>query len=178
MNLISPIEARKRLMKIVSAEVGTIEHGGNNRGKRVVEYQRATWLKPGPWPWCAAFVCWCILQWLDDEEVCAALGIKYNDAAIEKWRPQTAGAFDFERWARSKGLQVLDETAEVRAGDLVVFDFSHIGFVAEDAHTRTLIIHTTEGNTNGKGLRDSLSGDGVWPKDRERQLARTFIRLI
>ena len=39
------------------------------------------------------------------------------------------------------------------------------------------IVHTIEGNTNGKGERDSLSGDGVWQKGRAMNLIRGVIRL-
>jgi hypothetical protein len=48
-----------------------------------------------------------------------------------------------------------------RAGDFVVFDFSHIGIVAADQKAVTDNIQTIEGNTNGKGERDGLAGDGV-----------------
>lgn len=169
----TPEEARKELVEIAEREVGIREQGGNNRGSRIVQYQRATWLEPGPWPWCAAFVCWCVKEWLDVAGVREYLGIKSPDA----WRPQTAGAFDFVRWARDKGLRVLAEQAEVKAGDLVIFDFSHIGIVSADAGAGSTFIHTIEGNTNGRGTRDSVNGDGVWQKTRARDLARNFIRL-
>lgn len=176
MNPIAPSTARHRLAKIAQAEIGTVEQGGNNRGKRVREYQEATWLKPDAWPWCAAFVAWCVSQWLGDEEVLAALNL--TEPRAEKWRPQTAGAFDLERWARGRGLDVLDENAEVRAGDIVIFDFSHCGIITEDAHAKSRTLRTVEGNTNGQGERDSAKGDGVWSKLRDRHLAKCIIRLI
>lgn len=176
MNPISPSEARARLVAIALAEVGVRESGGNNRGKRIREYQEATWLAPAPWPWCAAFVVWCIMIWLEDEEVRQALGVA--GPRVGRWRPQTAGAFDLENWARKNGLAVLPENAEARAGDIIVFDFSHVGFVSKDAHPSASVIATIEGNTNGRGQRDSTSGDGVWEKQRDRPLARSFIRLI
>jgi hypothetical protein len=58
----------------------------------------------------------------------------------------------------------------------VVFDFSHIGIVAEDSERGE--ITAIEGNTNGKGERDSESGDGVWRKYRARSLVKAFIRLV
>ena len=33
-----------------------------------------------------------------------------------------------------------------------------------------------EGNTNGQGARDSVTGDGVWEKTRAKNLVRKFIR--
>jgi hypothetical protein len=65
-----------------------------------------------------------------------------------------------------------------RAGDFVVFDFSHIGLVVEDQKSIVEKLSTIEGNTNGKGDRDSTSGDGVWAKQRERTLAKSYIRLF
>jgi hypothetical protein len=38
-------------------------------------------------------------------------------------------------------------------------------------------IVTIEGNTNGRGDRDSESGDGVWRKTRPKSIARNFIRI-
>jgi hypothetical protein len=161
------------LVGIAEAEIGTREQGGNNRGGRIVAYQKATWLEPDAWPWCAAFVCWCVKEWLSVPGVAESIGV----GNIEKWRPKTAAAFDFLRWAKEKDLQVLGENEEVHAGDLVIFDFSHIGIVMEDALKGSQFIQTVEGNTNGKGDRDSTSGDGVWCKKRPRTLARNFIRL-
>ena len=163
------------LINIASSQVGVKEEGGNNKGSQVVEYQKTTWLKPGPWPWCAAFICWCISEWLH-KDISAAdeLGIK----DIESWRPKTAGAFDFINWGKSKGLKVTDEKELAKAGDLVIFDFSHIGIVEEDQKKGERTIKCIEGNTNGKGERDSESGDGVWRKKRATNLVRAYIRLV
>jgi hypothetical protein len=65
-----------------------------------------------------------------------------------------------------------------RAGDFVVFDFSHIGIVAADQKVVTDNLQTIEGNTNGKGERDSVAGDGVWQKERAPQLTKSYIRLF
>ena len=166
----------KRLLEIATHEVGTHEVGGNNCGPRIVEYQSATWLKPAPWPWCAAFICWIIREWLKSPEVLAKLSLR-NNKEIENWRPKTAGAFDFERWAKEKGLMVLNKKSLAKAGDLVVFDFSHIGIVVKDQLSPDSI-ECIEGNTNGSGQRDSNAGDGVWRKRRAASLVRSFIRII
>jgi hypothetical protein len=163
----------RRLVDLALAEVGVREVGGNNRGPRIVDYQKATWLAPGPWPWCAAFQCWLVREWLKDPGVRRAFGLT-TDAEVEAWRPRTAGAFDFERWGRSKNQIILPESATAKAGDLVIFDFSHIGVVVTDQIGST--IESVEGNTNGKGERDSLSGDGVWRKRRARSLVKCYIR--
>lgn len=168
---------RQKLVDIALSEVGTREEGGNNCGVEVREYQAATWLKPGPWPWCAAFTCWVLREWLKIPEVIEAI----NDTVApefdpEHWRCRDASAFGWEKWARRKGLRVLPETWKAKAGDIVIFDFSHIGIVVEDQDGD--FIETVEGNTNGSGERDSERGDGVWRKRRHYSLVKSFVRFI
>jgi len=160
-----------KLVNIALAEVGTREVGGNNLGPRIREYQSATWLAPGAWPWCAAFVAWVLHEWLKDSDVLDAMKIRSPD-----WGCKDASAFGWEKWARAKGLKVIPETEKAQAGDIVIFDFSHIGIVVEDQTGDT--INTCEGNTNGKGERDSVSGDGVWRKTRAQSLTKCYIRLL
>lgn len=166
----------KELVNIAEAQVGSREAGGNNKGPEIVKYQQATWLKPDAWPWCAAFICWCIREWLKIESVKNEL--KLTDALITKWRPRTAGAFDFINWAKTNKLKTFDEKLPAKAGDIVIFDFSHIGLVVEDQKAGSKEIICVEGNTNGKGERDSESGDGVWRKTRSTSLVRAYIRII
>lgn len=159
---------------IALKEVGVQEVGGNNCGPRVREYQAATWLKPDPWPWCAAFVCWVIREWVKQ------IGPKdpiFGRWAIEAWRPRTAGAYDFENWAKERKLAVLPPKAEAHPGDIVVFDMSHCGIVVGDHAANSLFVDTVEGNTGPAGLRDSNTGDGVWRKKRSRTMIRSLIRI-
>lgn len=167
----TPEQLRDALARIAEGEVGVKEEGGANKGKRIQEYQRATWLDGTGWPWCAAFICWAVREWVRAPAVLA--GLKMDATAAERWRPKTAGAWDFVRWANEHGAQVVDENMSCRRGDIVVFDFSHIGLVVEDSSRGQ--ITTVEGNTNGAGSRD---GDGVWKKHRERSLVKRFIRLV
>ena len=167
---------RKKLANIAAAEIGVREVGGNNRGPKIVEYQSATWLKPAPWPWCAAFVCWVIKQWALTDNTRTLLSLT-NDRDFEKWRPKTASAFDFANWAKERDIQILGRSARALAGDLAIFDFSHIGVVIRDQSKGSTQIVTVEGNTNGKGERDSTSGDGVWRKMRRTRLVRSYIRI-
>lgn len=163
-----------KLVEMALAEVGTREEGGNNKGAQIVEYQTATWLAPGPWPWCAAFLCWILRKWLYSIPD-AAFMLSIPPDKVKEWRCQDASAFGWEKWAKAKGLKILPETAKAKAGDIVIFDFSHIGLVVEDQTGATF--RAVEGNTNGKGERDSESGDGVWLKTRNQSLAKCFIRL-
>jgi len=162
---------RKKLLAIAESQVGTKETG-RNTGKKVREYQAATTLPGTGWPWCAAFICWCIREWGKSPEVREALGL--TEAGFERWRPKTAAAFGFIDWARAKGLKILsDDPDEVlHDGDIMVFDMSHLALVRTDSGNT---IYTTEGNTGATGGRD---GDGVWSKTRTRDQARCFIRLL
>lgn len=167
----------KKLIEIAASQVGVKEEGGNNVGPQIKEYQKATFLNPGAWPWCAAFVCWCMREWLvKTYGVTEALGIEDTDTV--QWRPKTAGAFAFIDWAKRSKLYVTDEKELAKAGDIVVFDFSHIGIVEKDQVPGENYIHTIEGNTNVKGERDSYSGDGVWRKKRNVSTVRAYIRIF
>lgn len=170
------------LSAIAMAEVGVREEGGNNRGARVAEYQAATWLDNPKTPrneaegsaWCAAFIDYVIMKWLYQLpqkmliQVCKGL-------PADEWRPRTAGAFDLENWAVSRGLPVLPPHGRVVPDDLVIFTMSHCGIVVEPSLTRE--IHTVEGNTSAAGGRDSLTGDGVFAKRRPRSMVKCFIRM-
>ena len=64
------------------------------------------------------------------------------------------------------------ESNQLRTGDIMVFDMSHVGIVTGD---RGSVVNTIEGNTGATGSRD---GEGVWAKARQRREARTFIRIL
>lgn len=164
---------RQRLVDIAVAEVGFKETEGANLGPEVRKYQLASSLEPAAWPWCMAFVDWCVREWLRAPDVRAALKLA-DDAAVERWRPRTALAFGAETWAREHGLRVLEEGDQAQAGDIITFDFSHVGIVRLD-EVQGHPIQTVEGNTNGAGSRD---GNGVWLKARPDQLTRRYIRLL
>jgi len=164
-----------KLAEIAIREVGVREVGGNNCGPRVMEYQKSTWLEPGPWPWCAAFVDWCVREWATKH--IPAGDPLLGDRKVSDWRPRTAGAFDLERWAKSVGLEVRSPKASVQMGDLVVYDMSHCGIIVAGAHAGSLFVEAVEGNTGLSGLRDSSAGDGVFRKKRDRRMVRSLIRL-
>lgn len=158
----------ERLVLTALAEVGVKETGTSNRGPRVDEYQRATWLDEKDWgAWCAAFVCWCVRSAMNLEKIRETPGFK---------RPQTAGAFDFERWslAQDNTTQTAKPAGHsIQRGDLVIFTFSHIGIatsgVDEDGN-----FHTVEGNSNSAGSR---TGGMVCTNIRNVKLVRSRIRF-
>ena len=168
-------KALENLVKIALSQVGVKEKGGNNNGPQVRKYQAATSLKPASWPWCAALTSWIIREWLKDPENTEWLGLK--SMTPEKWRPKTAAAFGYIQWAKERPAttKVLSPKAKPQVADIVVFDFSHIGIITKVMSDGRFQV--VEGNTNGRGTRDSTSGDGVWLKTRSRSLVRNFIRI-
>jgi hypothetical protein len=170
-----PAGALEKLVALALSQVGVKEVGGNNCGAKVREYQSATNLKPAPWPWCAAFTGWLIQQWLKDKESVKWLNLK--TIPPEQWRPKTAAAFGYIEWAKNRPAttKILSSRSKPQAGDFAIFDFSHIGIV-----TKVLAdgrFQCVEGNTNGRGTRDSTSGDGVWLKTRTPSLVRGYVRI-
>jgi hypothetical protein len=157
-----------RLVEILKAEDGVREIPANsNKGARVQEYQAATWLSGTGWAWCAAFICWGVKK----------LG---EETALPFPRPRTAGAWDFERWARvdaaAGGVKIFKPRKAanpIKAGDIVVFTFSHIGLAIEDE--RGGFVRTVEGNTSTSGSRE---GGGVYLQRRAVSLVRSHIRLF
>ena len=164
-----------KLVEIAERELGKKETR-NNVGPKVRQYQASTNLDPGAWPWCAAFVCWAVEQWLADPANVKWLALKSTTPA--KWRPKTALAYGFIRWAEARPgtCSVLPDSAEPQPGDLAVYDFSHIGIVKRSLGDR---FEAIEGNTSGVRAdgTPSREGDGVYLKVRPRSLARCFIRI-
>jgi len=158
----------ERLVLTALAEVGVKEVGSTNRGPRVDEYQRSTWLDQKDWgPWCAAFVCWVIRASMNLEKIRETDGFH---------RPQTAGAWDFERWSLEQDNTT--QTAKpagraIQRGDLVIFTFSHIG-IATSAPDENGNFHTVEGNSNSAGSR---TGGMVCTNIRNVKLVRSRIRF-
>lgn len=165
------------MLEAAAGEVGVTELGGNNRGARIEDYQRATWLPTGPWPWCAAFMAWSLAR--------ALVRIGVEPARADAWRCRDGSAFGWISWAkRAKGCLVLVPGLPPQPGDIAVFDFNgptaagggHIGIVerADDWQSFT----TIEGNTGSAGLRETQDGkDGVFRKTRSGKSAVNFIRL-
>ena len=150
------------IASIAESQAGQKEVGDNG-GPAVEKYQRATWLPVGAWSWCAAFVCWVIKQAIEGR-------------AVTFTRPETAGAWDFERWCKSVDRTVMLKKpvdGDIKRGDVIIYTFSHIGIATgpPDEHG---MVPTVEGNTNGGGDRE---GDGVYCKVRKLSLIRSRIRF-
>lgn len=144
----------QNLVDIAVAELHNKEIGDNS-GPAVRKYQAATVEAPGRWPWCAAFVAWCIQQ------------AGYPDGQ----RFKSALAYDLETWGLQQNGVLLTEYNTAQPGDLVTYDFSHCGIVEFDRGDQIAVI---EGNTNDQGARE---GDGVYRRYRDRRLVRRFVRI-
>ena len=156
----------EKMVRLAREEIGVSEVDGSNCGPRVDEYKAATWLDADKgWPWCAAFICWLVREAMEEEDV------KFK-------RPRTAGAWDFENWAKQQstnGVELRKPTNEdIKAGDIVVFTFSHIGLAVKDADSSGYVV-TIEGNTNGAGSRE---GGSVLEKKRHVSKIRSRIRIL
>lgn len=165
-----------KLIAIANKQLGVHEQGGNNCGPMIAEYQKATWLPVGAWPWCAAFICWIIREWLQDPEVQAYFKISAKE--VEVWRPHGANVDDFIKWGKTRGFSILGPSEPARGGDIVIFDFGHVGMVTTDAAPSESAIATIEGNTNAAGQRDSHTGDSVMHKTRSISIVRVYIRMM
>jgi len=156
------------LVEVARREIGTQEVNGSNCGRRVNEYKAATWLPADKgWPWCAAFVCWCVRE--------AMLTAGIAETKTFK-RPRTAGAWDFENWSLEQDASTntrKPHRGDIQAGDIVIFTFSHIG-IATSAPDKNGNVRTIEGNTDGAGRRE---GGAVLAKVRHVSRIRSRIRF-
>lgn len=153
-----------KLIALAKKEIGVEEVNGTNCGPRVNEYKSATWLdSTKSWPWCAAFICWLFRE--------AMVGGTYSFK-----RPQTAGAYDFENWCKQQDSSVQlkkPHNGDIKPGDIVIFNFSHIG-IAVGSPDSDGYIKTIEGNTDGAGSRE---GGAVLEKRRKLSSIRSRIRV-
>lgn len=151
--------------RAAESKIGVREQGGSNKGAALQPFFDADWYKPdGPdhgYAWCAAFVCWAV------QTAAAGREITFSP-------PRTPRAWGFEGWARKEGLNLKKPAKlDIRRGDIVVFEFSHIG-VAVSSPDESGYFDTVEGNTNAAGSRE---GDGVYQKRRHASQIRSRVRL-
>lgn len=156
------------LVRVATPEIGVEEVNGSNCGPRVNQYKAATDLPPEKgWPWCAAFVCWCVREAMKLAKVSETPRFK---------RPQTASAFGFAEWSRRQDATTQTRKnpgADIQSGDLVIFKFSHIG-IATGKPNLNGWLPTIEGNTDGQGTRE---GGAVLAKQRHISQIVTRIRF-
>lgn len=174
----STYDLRRRLVTIASRDVGQMETS-RNQGPAIRKFWPATTYTDGyreRQPYCAAAVCYWVREWLKTPEVAIAVCKQYDllPKQLETWRCKSAAAFGWLDWAKKHGVEILSDSIlnTLHTGDIMVFDMSHIGIVADDSKQ---IVYTIEANTGASGGRD---GDGIFQKSRHRPLARAFIRIL
>ncbi len=152
------------------SKIGAHESGGANKGPEIQPFFDADSYDPnGPkpgddgYPWCAAFVCWAVKQAL-------------TGRTVSFKRPTTPGAWDFERWCREQDKSVMlkkPHNGDIKRGDIVVFEFSHIGIAVGSPDTNGNV-KTVEGNTDASGGREGVE---VARKTRHISKIRSRIRF-
>jgi hypothetical protein len=143
---------QKRALRAADALVGVMEQGGNNTGPMVNKIIKANGGDIGE-PWCGDLIAYCYMQ---------------------------AGSKAVTRsWASVRllgGVQGVRRVKTPQAGDLVRFNFDHVGMYVKEAG---MFIETIEGNTGASGaVSDSKTGgDGVYRKRRAKSLVNDYLRV-
>ncbi len=174
------------LAEIAESQIGHHEDGDSNTGSQIVAYQKATKLgapasvRDG-YPWCCAFVVWCIEQFLKTHP-----GVLSFPPSL---RPTMASVAEFVSWAKETNQYIfykkdVPQPVELQAGDIVAFQFPtghHIGIVTGRTFSgpQQLGFPTVEGNTSGPRNADGSQRDGgeVAAKMRGFLNVVAFIRL-
>lgn len=167
---------RKLLLDIARQDVGKVEVT-KNRAPWIEKLWPATSLGTDGYtdraPYCAAGVAYCVQQWLKNPAVLEAFNFTYQQAS--SWRCKSAGAFAWQGWAEGHGLTILPKECILHAGDLVIYDYSHIEIVSDDDGTPEGPFMAIGYNTNSAGSRD---GEGCFEKPRTRKGVRCFVRML
>jgi hypothetical protein len=126
-----------RLLSIARSQLGISEEPkGSNKGHQVETYLASVGL-PGGFPWCMAFVYWCVNQ-------CSA------EAKTKNPLKKTGGVLD--QW---QSMPADCKSKTPAPGDVFIMRFGHgtghTGFVEK---VDGQLIHTIEGNTNDDGSRE------------------------
>ena len=156
----------ERIEQVAASQVG-VRETKTNGGPQIAEYQMATWLPVGEWPWCAAFICWVV------RESMKAANVPETDTFK---RPTTAGAWALEHWSLKQDNSTWTKKKPFRdilPGDIIVFNFSHCGIAVSECDD-TGFFQTVEGNTDDGGGRE---GGAVLRRWRRSSQVRSRIRF-
>jgi hypothetical protein len=166
---------QETIVEIARSQVGFREVG-RNQGEWIKKYWEATHYKEGyenHEPYCAAFVCWVLLQASIKDKNLSYLN-PCRSASVREWVPWALkpmnGCIVFKP---HDGLYVPEP------GDIVDFlnkqvPLSHIGIVT-GFYGKT--VETIEANTSGSSGGNQRDGDGVFEKERNYDFCGHFIRI-
>lgn len=142
-------------LEVAFSQVGvTEEPKGSNGGPQVTQYLKSVGLNAG-FPWCMAFVYWCVNK--------AAA-----DMLIKNPLVKTGGVL--RQWEEVKLRKIPNRSKAIKPGDIFILRFAHgtghTGFVEKIENG---IVYTVEGNTNDDGSRE-----GYEVAKRKRTLSSIF----
>ena len=157
-----------------------VKETSRNDSPKIREFWKSTNYPKGAidrQPWCAAFTAHCV-----------AVANRESSLLNLRSLPNSASVLGWIQWASKpeNGCRVFEWTKKSvvmtpQRGDIVTFEWRtghHIGIVGSEPYTRqetgNSYIKTIEGNTGSAGGRD---GDGVFYKERQRDICHLFIRL-
>lgn len=150
--------SQSSLTKVYTSQVGLREATGRNDGVSVEKYLKTVGLGKG-YPWCAAFVKWCL------QEAGYVQAKVINGMALSCHRP---------------GHLVYSKGVKIRApipGDVGTLYYpslkriGHTFFFDEEINEK--VYKSVEGNTNGAGSRE---GNGVYVKYRSYKATHSISR--
>lgn len=131
-------------------QLGTTEHPpGSNWGEPVEDWIRFTGYT-GPVPWCGCFAAFAVVK-IGGAAIPAVQRLGYHGFIIDDAR------------AGRNGLRAVP-VEEARPGDLVAYDFAHIGVIV--GRTEAGAVHTIEGNTSPASGGSQNNGGGVYERRR------------
>jgi len=167
---ISVISYQAKLADIAREYIGVTETGDNKAGtnKKLLDIFNADDLvikgKTDGYPWCSSFVSLCTQKLLNNNAMFTGV-TPPREASVSRF---------LNLWAKDQFCDVFkpnDGNKKPQKGDIVVFNFSHIGIV-DTVYSGG--VTTIEGNTNDSGSREGVT---VATKKRTSSLVRTYIRL-
>jgi hypothetical protein len=140
------------------SQIGIVETS-KNHGAGIEKFWASTNYKSGysvRAPYCAAFACWVI---------------ENSGALPSDQLPRTASAFGFIDWAKNKPFaQVRTNPRFVKAGDIVVYAYSHVGIATTNSNASG-IFNSCDGNTVKSGV------EGVFEKPKKISSLKAAISL-
>lgn len=138
-------EAGSKLIAVARSQIG-VKETSKNQGPGIEKYWSATAYGPSGYsdrrPWCAAYASWVVLE----------SGILPKEEC-----PNTASAFEFRNWAILKPFaKVQDNPRYIRAGDIIVYTHSHVGFATSDSNASG-VFSEISGNSGGSAVKERTS---------------------